>query len=201
MREQLKSRRHSVEKSNNLKEYIMQRLDPLLYNIATYYAEKENKTRYDVGKWMLCMSMLRKDGIVYLQPTYWHNNGPTIGRALRMIIYGFIKFDIHDEIVLETKRFEHIDIFDTELNKTFEHRIIYKFRPYAVWKRTWIRSLFNTAMDFDDMDVFEKILERLPSNTYNYQLNFMLNNGTIPTQFKALIMKHLAENNQTEIEL
>ena len=201
MYERLKHRRASVEKSNNLKEYIMQRLDPLLYDIATYYAEKTNKSRYDVGKWMLCMSILRKDGIVYLRPTYWHDNGPTIGRALRMILYGFIKFDIHDEIVLDTKRFDHVDVFDTELNETFEHRTIYKFRPYSVWKRMWINSLFNTAMDFDDMDVFEKILKRLPNNKYDHMLNCMLSYDKIQTQYKALILKRLAENNTNEIEL
>ena len=57
MKSKLEPRRVTKEQSEARREITIQRLDPMLMKVAKYFAEKTGMSTYNVGKWLLCMSM------------------------------------------------------------------------------------------------------------------------------------------------
>ena len=160
MKSKLEPRRVTKEQSEARREITIQRLDPMLMKIAKYFAEKTGMTTYNAGKWLLCMNVYSIDNIMSIHPTYWHGCNVIIGKALRMIIYYFIKNDIDKKIIIDRSRLEYVDVFNDKADINYKRRV-YKFNPYGGWRIKWIESLLCTAIKFEDEDVVRKILNRI----------------------------------------
>ena len=199
MKSTLKPRRVTKEQSEARLEITIQRLDPMLMKIAKYFAEKTGMSTYNAGKWLLCMSVYSIDGIMQLSPTYWHGCNVIIGKALRMIIYYFIKNDIDTKIIIERSRLEYVDLFNDKANINY-NRKVYRFRPYGGWRTEWIESLLRTAIKFEDEDVVMKILNKISYDEYMKLIKHFIDTKKT-VEAKSILMRYISNNLENKLEL
>jgi hypothetical protein len=199
MKSKLEHRRVTKEQSEARKEITIQRLDPMLMKIAKYFAEKTGMSAYNAGKWLLCMSVYSIDNIMQFHPTYWHGCNVTIGKALRMIIYYFIKNDIDKKIIVERSRLEYVDVFNDKAVINYK-RGVYKFNPYGGWRIEWIESLLRTAIKFEDEDVVRKILNRIDANERMKIIKHLISTKKT-AESKSVLMRYISNNFEDKLEL
>lgn len=199
MKSKLEPRRVTKEQSEARHEITIHRLDPMLIKIAKYFAEKTNRSTYNAGKWLLCMSVCSIDNIMQFYPTYWYGCNVTIGKALRMVIYYFIKNDIDKKIIVDRSRLEYVDVFNDKSIINYKRRI-YRFNPYSGWRLEWIESLLRTAIKFKDEDVIRKILDRININERTKIIKHFINSKK-DIESKFILMKYISDNLEDKLEL
>ena len=190
-------------------------LDPICLETAQYFADKRKTSLYVAGKDMLIMNTKRFDdvGIYCVHITYYHEYLRDVGRALRMLLYGFILQDINDSIIVSSCCEHYIlDLFDDpSIDKKLSALVLknniipsYVIIPkdlkrfsmhYTGWKTQWIVSLLKTAIKYEDPDMFVKILNKL-DYTRHYELLHDLITGDIPVEYKVLITRWIPKDEQ-----
>ena len=201
MKMELKPRRNT----NRGDEIIQTKLDPVLLKTAEYFAKKmRSHSLYVSGKNMLLMhtSRVEQIGVYFVYISHYRDFHRDAGKALRMMIYGFIMQDIDDIIVLDIDcRNRIFNIFDEDiidkiskkeiksstLNKIQKYK---EFNAYTGWKKQWILSLLKTAIKYEDPLMFAKILERINYGTYKLMLQELMNGG-IPLEYMSIILRHM----------
>ena len=199
MKSKLEPRRVTKEQSEARHEITIQRLDPMLIKIAKYFSEKTGMSTYNAGKWLLCMNVYSIDNIMSIYPTYWHRCSVIIGKALRMIIYYFIKNDIDKKIIIDRSRLEYVDVFNDKAVINYKRRI-YRFNPYSGWRNEWIESLLRTAIKFEDDDVVRKILNRINVVERTKIIKHII--GTKKNiESRLIFMEYISNNLEDKLEL
>ena len=199
MKSKLEPRRVTKEQSEARHEITIQRLDPMIMKIAKYFAEKTGMSTYNAGKWLLCMSVYSTDNIMQFYPTYWHGCNVIIGKALRMVIYYFIKNDIDKKIIIDRSRLEYVDVFNDKAVINYKRRI-YRFNPYSGWRIEWIESLLRTAIKFEDEYVVRKILNRINANERMKIIKHLISTKKT-AESKSVLMRYISNNFEDELEL
>lgn len=187
---------------------INHKLDQICLKTAQYFADKRKKSLYVAGHDMMIMNTKRFDnvGIYCAHITYYHEYLRDVGRALRMLLYGFVLQDINDTIIVSSCCEHYIlDLFDDSsideklsglvLRNTIipSYVIIPKdlkrfSMPYPKWNAQWIVSLLKTAIKYEDPDMFVKILNKLDYTKHDKLLHDLMN-ANIPVEYKALISR------------
>ena len=180
-------------------ELVKRNSDPFILKIVKYFVDRKNQDFYATGKWLMAIQLYRKDGITRVHMTNYHGFHRDAGKALRFLLYGFILFDINDTIICDMD-FEPtlVNIFDDPVPESVSN--LKEFGWYIGWKPVWIHILLNMARESNDIDMFQKILNRIPNGVHDDKLQGILN-ATSDFEYKALIMRKLSESGQTELLL